>query len=33
MRGVFDRYISYAEEMMLIGREKQLFDLIKESVK
>jgi 5'-deoxynucleotidase YfbR-like HD superfamily hydrolase len=30
IRGVFNRYIAYAEEMMLYGREKELFRLIKE---
>jgi 5'-deoxynucleotidase YfbR-like HD superfamily hydrolase len=30
MRSIFNRYIAYAEEMMLFGREKELFNLIKE---
>jgi len=30
---VFDRYISYAEGMNLVGTEKQFFDNIKEQVK
>ena len=30
MRAIFDRYISYAEEMSLDGRERQIFNLIKE---
>lgn len=30
MRAIFDRYISYAEEMSLEGRERQIFNLIKE---
>lgn len=33
MRVVFDRYISYAEEMLLVGFEKTLFNMIKEMVK
>ena len=33
MRLVFDRYISYAEQMILVGREQRLFNLIKEQVK
>lgn len=32
IRVVFDRYISYAESMILVGRERELFNLIKESV-
>lgn len=32
MKIVFDRYISYAEQMILIGEEKKLFDSIKEMV-
>jgi 5'-deoxynucleotidase YfbR-like HD superfamily hydrolase len=30
MRSIFNRYVAYAEEMMLYGREKELFNLIKE---
>ena len=30
IRAIFDRYISYAEEMSLDGRERQIFNLIKE---
>ena len=30
MRVVFDRYMSYAHEMNLVGRELELFNLIKE---
>jgi len=33
MRIVFDRYISYAESMILIGTEKSFFNHIKEMVK
>jgi len=32
MKVVFDRYISYAEDMILLGKERQLFNLIKASV-
>lgn len=32
MKVVFDRYISYAEQMILVGVEKKLFDSIKEMV-
>jgi len=32
MREVFDRYIGYAESMILVGRERELFNIIKESV-
>lgn len=32
MRTVFDRYLGYAEQMILIGRERELFNLIKEQV-
>jgi 5'-deoxynucleotidase YfbR-like HD superfamily hydrolase len=32
MRVIFDRYISYAENLMLMGRERELFDIIKGSV-
>ena len=32
MRTVFDRYLSYAEELTPVGRERELFDLIKEMV-
>lgn len=31
MRTVFDRYLAYAEEMILVGRERELFNIIKES--
>jgi 5'-deoxynucleotidase YfbR-like HD superfamily hydrolase len=30
MSDVFDRYVSYAEQMILIGEERQLFNTIKE---
>ena len=30
IRTVFDRYLSYAEQMILVGRERQLFNIIKE---
>ena len=30
MRRVFDRYMSYADEMMLVGREREIFNLIKD---
>lgn len=30
MRVVLDRYLSYAEQMILVGRERQLFNIIKE---
>mgnify|MGYP000123094606 CR=1 FL=1 len=33
MKAVFDRYISYAEQLILSGVEKQLFDSIKEMAK
>ena len=33
MKVVFDRYISYAEQLILSGVEKQLFDSIKEMAK
>lgn len=33
LRLVFDRYLSYAEQMILVGREQRLFNLIKEQVK
>lgn len=33
MRLVFDRYVSYAEQMILVGVEKELFQAIKEMVK
>lgn len=29
MRGIFDRYLSYADEMMLVGREREIFNMIK----
>ena len=29
MRVVFDRYISYAESMILVGRERELFNILK----
>lgn len=32
IRLVFDRYVSYAESMILMGRERELFNIIKESV-
>ena len=32
MRVVFDRYISYAEAMMPLGRERELFNTLKELV-
>lgn len=32
MRVVLDRYISYAESMVLVGRERELFDVIKEKM-
>lgn len=32
MQLVFDRYMNYANEMILIGREKELFNVIKEKV-
>ena len=30
MRRIFDRYISYAEELILVGREREIFNMIKE---
>jgi 5'-deoxynucleotidase YfbR-like HD superfamily hydrolase len=30
MRSVFDRYCSYAHDLVLIGRERELFELIKQ---
>jgi len=30
MRTVYDRYMSYAHQMLLVGREKELFTLIEE---
>ena len=30
MRRVFDRYISYAEELILVGREREIFNMIKD---
>jgi 5'-deoxynucleotidase YfbR-like HD superfamily hydrolase len=30
MRRVFDRYISYAEELILVGREREIFNIIKD---
>ena len=30
MRKVFDRYLGYAEGMMLVGRERELFNVIRE---
>ena len=30
MRTVLDRYLAYAQEMILVGRERDLFNLIKE---
>jgi hypothetical protein len=30
MRSVFDRYYSYAYDMVLVGRERILFELIKQ---
>lgn len=30
MRSVYDRYMSYAHQMLLVGREKELFILIEE---
>lgn len=33
LRLVFDRYMSYAHEMILIGVERELFDFIKEQAK
>jgi len=30
MRRVFDRYMSYADEMMLVGREREIFNMIKD---
>lgn len=32
MRIVFDRYMSYAEQMVLVGRERELFNTIKEKM-
>jgi 5'-deoxynucleotidase YfbR-like HD superfamily hydrolase len=32
MSDVFDRYLRYAEDMILVGRERQLFDSIKDSL-
>lgn len=32
MKKVFNRYLSYAKHMNLVGREQKLFDLIKEMV-
>ena len=33
MRAVFDRYLSYAEAFVLVGLERELFNLIREQVK
>lgn len=33
LRQVFDRYLSYAEQMILVGREQRLFNIIKDQVK
>lgn len=33
MRVVFDRYLSYAESMILLGREREVFNVIKGLVK
>ena len=30
MRRVFDSYISYAEELILVGREREIFNMIKD---
>jgi len=30
MRAVFDRYMSYAEDLELVGRERELFKIVKE---
>lgn len=30
MRMVLDRYLAYAQEMILVGRERELFNIIKE---
>lgn len=30
MRAVLDRYLAYAQEMILVGRERELFNIIKE---
>lgn len=30
MRAVLDRYLAYAQEMILVGRERDLFNIIKE---
>ena len=30
MRTVLDRYLAYAQEMILVGRERELFNIIKE---
>jgi 5'-deoxynucleotidase YfbR-like HD superfamily hydrolase len=30
MQAVFDRYLAYAQEMILVGRERELFNIIKE---
>ena len=30
MRAIFTRYMSYAENMMLVGRERELFNIIEE---
>jgi len=30
MRRIFDRYLSYAEELALVGREREIFNMIKE---
>ncbi len=32
MRDIFDRYLSYANQMLLVGREKDLFNIIKGSI-
>ena len=32
MRRVFDRYLSYAEELMLVGREREIFNLVRSYV-
>lgn len=33
LRPVFERYMAYAEEMILVGRERRLFDLIRSMLK
>jgi 5'-deoxynucleotidase YfbR-like HD superfamily hydrolase len=30
MRRIFDRYLSYAEELALVGREREIFNMIKD---